>query len=503
MAGEIDAALARREWIPDVFAALWKLLNPSMIVSAGLKHQSRRAVAAFAEAIREASTAELPHEAASHLAAYVTGRDLQERVYDVMLAIDESFDPIHPWTDKAHPVGLGLQEISRFCWRQHRYDRSRGQERVLPTSRFRRDTKRLRDPTIVPAYNPSRNDSLFRNLFVHTPPAGLTQTLVFGRAPTWRFVSDLPSPLRVGICPLAEESSDVSIVPVPDSGRPQFKVVIDDTQETVLADRARDTLRTFEREEVHFAIFPELVVTSAVRKAISSTLREHSLDRSRGSVHLHLVVAGSGYSEEIDPVSAHHFNECHVFDFAGRLLFRQRKMNHYSMRSKDGEELFDIAALPPDLQLKAKAVAAGAGADGYLIEEMASGTELQVFDAPFGRLIVLICEDLYQTQPSFYACDQLHPDWLFTPVMDSGLTRGRWTARTGAQLAARTGTNVIVANSLVLERLRPYGKGDIGFGLMIDRENPSSPALMKVRRTARPPVGKTATWPPATRTPAK
>lgn len=498
MTNEIKAALEYREWVPDVFGRLWNLLEPSAIVSRGLRWSANYAESMAAD-LRDAVGPDLPATVVKYLGEG-TATDEQDRVLNVLLAIDIAFDSIHPWTPATGRVGRGLETISSHYWRYRRYDRAKSDARVLPTSRFRRDTNHTTDLSTVGRSNPSRTDSFFRNLFVYQPAVGIAQTLTFGGT-RWSRVRSPVSQLRIGICPLAEDVEDASIVPVLNSQPPQFKVSINKRQERVLADRAREALQAFDRQKVDIAVFPELMVTSGVRMAISRTLKERALTTADGPPSIRLVIAGSGYSDAPDLSTGKPFNESHVFDVAGRTLFVQRKMNHYSMPVNAATGSFDLSILDEEERSKAHALVAALGRDDYLIESMSAGTELHVHDTPFGRVIVLICEDLYQSHPSVYACDFVRPDWIFVPVMDSGLTlrTSRWMTRIGTYLAEQMATNVIIANSLLLERISPHPPKapsvTMGFGLVVDRGNFHTPKLIRVRRTAKPPVHSSVIWP--------
>jgi predicted amidohydrolase len=224
-------------------------------------------------------------------------------------------------------------------------------------------------------------------------------------------------------------------------------------------------------------VFPELVVTSKVRDAISGTLRAAA---KRGTPSLQFVVAGSGKTH----VKGHRLplNECHVFGSRGEELFRQAKINHFSMRGKDAKAFCTFDSLEEPERSKAESALLKLGDDEFLPEAMRAGNSLIVFDSALGRLIVLICEDLAAPYPSARISAEAFPDWVFSPVMDTSVSAERWHWRMGDRASTMAGGRVVVANSLLLEKLRPSGTKPIGYGLIVTQPHPWKPTTIEVDR---------------------
>ena len=177
-------------------------------------------------------------------------------------------------------------------------------------------------------------------------------------------------------------------------------------------------------------------------------------------VQLRLVVAGTRSPNG----AAKPFNEAIVLDHRGGEIGRQRKLHRWNL----DEELRQRYAVPITLPSGA-----------YVREYITPGEEVMVLDTPFGRLAVMICEDLGRSEPGNWVRKHMLLDWLFTPILDSSIGADRWMAQVGkAALLERC--RVVIANSVPLtHQLNAANKAaggkraplvECGIGICLDLE---------------------------------
>ena len=252
----------------------------------------------------------------------------------------------------------------------------------------------------------------------------------------------------------------------------------------LLEARARALVAALERQQVAVAVLPELVVSPAAVKALQAALRE-SLGRAEGSC-VRLVVAGSGLSEERHDATGLAYNECVVLGAGGRVLWRQRKVNHYAMSCQNMEHYGLHPCIQPDRRDH--------------VEDVQTGRVVELRDGRLGRLMVLICEDLAQAEPADVLLAGLGPEWVFTPVLDGELTVGRWIHQRAWPNADRFHTNTVVATSLVLPlrdtRARPDPGLPYAVGLCVSAQQARRVALLRVSLDDPQPRVATVDWRP-------
>jgi hypothetical protein len=129
------------------------------------------------------------------------------------------------------------------------------------------------------------------------------------------------------------------------------------------------------------------------------------------------------------------FNEAVLFNHRGEEIGRQRKLHRWNLedglRHRYGLEPADIT--PQD----------------KLFEYITPGEEVLVLEqVQFGRLAVMICEDLGRSAPGQWLRTHMLLDWLLTPILDSSIGPQRWMAQKGSSAALGGRCRVIVANSL-------------------------------------------------------
>ncbi|MBP2299790.1 nitrilase-related carbon-nitrogen hydrolase [Azospirillum picis] len=234
--------------------------------------------------------------------------------------------------------------------------------------------------------------------------------------PDWRPV--------IGVVPLLQAEDDLDIHRFERDGETWY-----DPLARPLARRAADAVATLAEQGATIVLFPEVSAHPETLAAISEALRRQAVD---GSIRYALVGVRQQAKDGGRPR-----NRALLLDRRGREIAGQTKLHcwdldsnqcrSYDLRDRNGR-LLDCAR-----------------------EDIETGSRFTLFELPgFGRLAIAICEDLGRSQPSAWIASAMAADWLVTPVMDSGLTTGRWQAKEGAA-SSRTGyCRVIVANSMAL-----------------------------------------------------
>ncbi|KAA0595828.1 putative amidohydrolase [Azospirillum lipoferum] len=226
----------------------------------------------------------------------------------------------------------------------------------------------------------------------------------------------------VGVVPLAEAEDDLAIRQFRRDGEDWY-----DPTPRDLGRRAAEAVAGLAAQGANFVLFPEVSAGPETLSAIQQALRAQAVD---GPIRYALV----GVKEE---VAGRPRNRAILLDRCGRMAGSQTKLHcwdldsdqcrSYDLRDRNGR-LLDCAR-----------------------EDIETGDRFTLFELPdLGRLAVAICEDLGRTEPSAWIASGMMVDWLVTPVMDSGLTTGRWQAKEGGASSRAGYCRVIVANSMAL-----------------------------------------------------
>ena len=453
-------------WLPDLFAQLWVQLIPrtSDIFSMNWSGRQSSEARQICKDLRATSDGEVPASVLAYLqdAHPVTWRSVRpgcdgrdQRAFVVAQCIDEVFESLHPRNRHLRRrLEPGLQPVDRY-YREHGRYNHKEPWLVLPKSplRFGRAAR-----------SPGVGDNELKGLFAHLvcfhDPEPRAREIVVRRLPERHDIQWTgETTLRVALIPLAERADDLELKTSDKYGGRLFVR----PREDELARRAGDALRQAESEGAHLALFPEFAVSPAINQAIGKTIREIFADAG-GEPNLRLVVAGSGLTDMTHDESGLPFNESTVYGHGGRELWRQQKLNHYAVpkRTVKSWDVEDVDAVE-------------------YREAFHQGRELHVVDSALGRMTVLICQDLWEDEPSHRLVSQLRPDWIFCPVMDSEIQVGRWSHQRAYPLADRYGVSTVVANSLTLaKRLKPKVR-KVKIGLCVDGDNAFRHLLVRVK----------------------
>jgi len=199
---------------------------------------------------------------------------------------------------------------------------------------------------------------------------------------------------------------------------------------------------------IDLMIAPEFMICEAHADELATALSAHPC-KSR------LLVAGSGATNSIS--DGQPWNEARAVNSSGAELWRQRKLWPAGLDA-DRADKFGLNAPT---------------ADTLLYEDSAGGDELVVCDIEgLGRCVILICQDLKAQLLAEQLMIQYQPDWVFAPLLDTGVGEGRWMHRRAFALSALAQTRFVFVSSTSLAA--KAGFADPACALAIGPEEPSS-----------------------------
>lgn len=169
---------------------------------------------------------------------------------------------------------------------------------------------------------------------------------------------------------------------------------------------------------------PEMVVSEKDSEVIKANIKNRP-----GEFRVFLAGTGNTQSSENDQC----WNEARMFNGAGATIFRQKKLWQAEVRP---QRLADFGLEE---------------CDGRIMEDNASGEEITVADIDgFGRCLILICQDLQARPLVELLIQKFQPDWIFVPILDVGVSVGRWTHQRSFELSGLSPSRFLVVSSLSL-----------------------------------------------------
>lgn len=227
----------------------------------------------------------------------------------------------------------------------------------------------------------------------------------------------------VGFAPLAEADADLVYHDRCDAkGKARLDVRV-----SADVDLAERLVRAVARlGPLDLLVAPELTLD-----AIASATFARGLDPVTAP---RLSIAGSGPSGEPDE-QGRQFNASSAYNAMGAELWSHAKVWPYGMGADQVE------------QCKLGSVAEGE----LLMEDIQSGSSLTVADVDgFGRILVLICQDL-KIAPGVAAVVRTYqPDWVVVPILDRNVAVGRWMHKAVFDLSDQSPARFVVVSSLAL-----------------------------------------------------
>lgn len=190
---------------------------------------------------------------------------------------------------------------------------------------------------------------------------------------------------------------------------------------------------------VDIALAPEAVMPHAEADQLSDGLFQ-------AEESCRILVAGTGSSAEAEEGQA--WNESRILNSFGVELWRQRKLWPAGW---DQDRAASLGLSDP-------------GVGGLVMEDNVAGHRLEIVEIDsLGRCVVLICQDLTAVPLTIEMLRTYQPDWVFVPILDTGVGIGRWSHSQAFALSAVSQSRFLVSSSLSLARKldvpKPYGFG--------------------------------------------
>lgn len=346
-----------------------------------------------------------------------------------MTALDDVFSHIHPRSVRLSgallrrrlPAWLQNAEEMRTVAGAYLED---AHLRVLPRGPLSRQARSVADAnadTLTHRFNYLTAAPVVTALDDHQPV--VINCLVVGHSAARGVPSAAAGKEVVGFAPLAEADADLVYNARSDAaGRARLDVRV--AAGTDLADRL---VRTVARlGAVDLLVAPELTLDEAASQAFAKALDPTTAPR--------LSIAGSGPSGAPDE-QGRQFNASRAYNAMGAELWSHEKVWPYGMASDQVDQCH-----------------LGVVAEGeMLMEDIQSGASVTVADVDgFGRVLVLICQDL-QIKPAVAAVVRTYqPDWVVVPILDRNVSTGRWMHKAAFDMSDTSPARFVVVTSLAL-----------------------------------------------------
>ena len=233
--------------------------------------------------------------------------------------------------------------------------------------------------------------------------------------------------IRVGCSPALASLDDLEIEAAEKGGRWFFDARPRTEQ---VAPRFGEILRRLDEAGAAIGVLPELALTSELLGKWQTVIAENP--RGRAS-RLKWLFLGSGASDSCDPPA----NRGVLVDRrSGEILLEQDKLFPFALTSQQ------IA----DWGLE------GLLGEGPCAERITRGEKLTVAECGLGRLAVFICEDLARITEIGGVVLAQGVSFALAPVFSAEVLEHFWEHAHAKDYANQVGTQVVVANSLVVPR---------------------------------------------------
>lgn len=258
----------------------------------------------------------------------------------------------------------------------------------------------------------------------------------------------------VAFVPVAEGQDDIQVESRECEGRQYAK--FDVAPDIQVADLIVGAALAAGQTDIVMA--PEFVVSPPQADRLASELRRNS-----EQLDTRVVVAGTGLTAEHDGDNCA-WNEARVLNGCGTELWRQRKLWPAGLTRN--------RALECSLE--------DPGSD-QILEDTACGEQIVIVDADtFGRCVILICQDIMAYPLANELVHKFQVDWVFTPILDSGVGPARWTHSRTFELSATSQARFLVSSSTTMAHWRANsGDGAVAVpcGMAVGPRDPAGPDL--------------------------
>jgi predicted amidohydrolase len=264
-----------------------------------------------------------------------------------------------------------------------------------------------------------------------------------------------------------------------DSDGRRFAIELDDAKQIALAQNASNLIEQLEQSAVDVAVLPECVagekLVRALRKALMANYRVSALGGRLPN--LRLLVIGTVADRQ---------NEAAVIGANGKTIFRQPKTQRWRL-TVEQQTRYGLAAELGSVDRS---------------EDIDEGSTLTYLDdSGFGRVGVLICEDLDRGDPSWLVTHAVTPTIILSPVLDASLAERRWAYKAAERVATEPGALVLVATSFVLALREAESGGkpadEVGIGIVAHPDDHDQTVVVLARPAASCCETRLVTWPQA------
>jgi predicted amidohydrolase len=386
----------------DLFCALFDRLDRSQFHAEGEAWMGDASVAATAAAVEQAALSGEP------LAAPSGG----DGAFAVLLGLDAALAHANPLFGEAAPPAL-TEYALRYA-ESGRLDSGAGPGALVP--RFARPGRRGQLPDdLADAFGSvvrvGAADWAACDHIAVSPRSRLTR-------------QEREAGLRIATAAMIREPEELEWEVQERSGVRFYRIHPADREPT----RARvdRVIEAWDEHDVAIGLAPELCLSRALLERWQDALRE----RGGGSSRLRLVVAGSGNVDGSSPPA----NDAVMLDArTGEVLARQGKVHPFNFSAQDLElwGLADRLTAPID-------------------EDLRRGERVCVVEAGGARLAILVCEDLARLHAFSSALHAHGVSLLLVPVFARPTKDRRWERARAEVYSDAIGSNVVVANSLVI-----------------------------------------------------
>jgi predicted amidohydrolase len=239
---------------------------------------------------------------------------------------------------------------------------------------------------------------------------------------------DREAGLRVATAPMIREPDELEWEMEERSGLRFYRIHPADREPTRA--RVERVIAAWDEQDVVIGMAPELCLSRALLERWQCALRER--DRA-GASRLRLVVAGSGDLHGSSPPT----NEAVLLDArTGEVLARQRKVHPFNFSQEDLELWGLVGRLTAPID-----------------EDLSRGERVCVVETGGARLAILVCEDLARLHAFSAALHAHGVSLILVPVFARPTKDRRWERARAEVYSDATGSNVVVANSLVIAEI--------------------------------------------------
>jgi predicted amidohydrolase len=359
--------------------------------------------------------------------------DTDGRRYAYLCAIDAAMELVHPATDTADRLGLYALAI-RFS-KHNRFNTDPRDGALLPRFAFPDRIRAMADEVQI-----EHKADLFTNVVV----VDAQQWSTVGSVRVPRHYSP-PATTRldglfVGCAPVCG-GDDVEIVCIPAPPRRRYEIA---PAGPGPGGRIASIIDQLDASGAHIGLMPELTLNPGLlenwQRALAST------PPPPGS-RLRLVMVGTGPFEPRP--DRRHANRAFLLGRDGEIVFCQDKRHPFTLDADT-------------VRTWALETALGEGAAA---EPIVAGKRLAVAEGTFGRMIVLVCEDLGRKVEDGPLLLAVGSSLCLAPVLSKPTLKHYWEHSSAKAISAEIGSNTVVSNSLVIaDRQRDAGMGPEGEG---------------------------------------